>query len=152
MARLDVKEEGLDRTGFLERCIYPAYHQGLAALALRAALPLALLGRGWKQMPEFASHAVGPIRGLEPLSIALGVCGALIHPLPESAAHPIEALGLGIVQPAGLTAESFVETARQALREPKPPRRVQTAVLSRGLIEKLINDAANSQSRPVPGR
>jgi hypothetical protein len=152
MAQLDVKEEGLDRASFLERCIYPAYHQGLAALALRAALPLVLLGRGWKQMPEFAPHAGGPIRGLQPLSIALGVCGALIHPSPDSAAHPVEALGLGIVQPAGLTPQGFVETARRALRGLSPPQRAQTAVLSRALIEKLINAAANSQSRPVSGQ
>lgn len=138
MAKLDVKEEGLDRTSFLERCIYPAYHQGLAGLALRAALPLALLGRGWKQMGEFASHAVGPIHGLEPLAIALGVCGALIHPSPESAAHPIEALGLDVVQPAGLTPERFAERARQALRQPSPASRAQTAVLTKALIEKLI--------------
>lgn len=138
MAKLDVKDEGFDQSSFLDRLIYPAYHQGLAGLALRAGLPLALLGRGWLEIPEFAPYACGPISGLEPLFIALSDCGALIHPLPEMMAHPIYTLGLPIVQPAGLTSARLVQAASRALRGKSPPARPPTPVLTKDLIQTML--------------
>lgn len=139
MAKLDIREEGMDRAAFLERLIYPAYHQGLAGLATKAGLPLALLGQGWDQMPQFAAHAAGAIRSMGALAIALGDCGALIHPSPQSASHWVEALGITLVQPAGMTAERFVQTARRALAQPPSIPHPKHPVLGRDPIQKLLH-------------
>jgi hypothetical protein len=139
MARLEVRDEGMDRRAFLERLILPAYQKGLAGLARRAGLPLALLGRGWSEIPELAPHAVGPIGSMEALAMALGDCGALIHPSPLPTAHPVQAMGLCVVQPAGSTAERFVQSARQALRSGSNARGAKSPILCRALVQKLID-------------
>jgi len=141
MAKLDVREEGLDRLAFLDRLIYPGYHQGLAELARRAGLPLALLGRGWDQMPQFAPHAAGPIRSMAALAIAVADCGALIHPSPQPTSHCVEALGIAVVQPAGMTGDRFVQSARRASAQARPPQRPQHPVLSKSIVQNLIDQA-----------
>jgi hypothetical protein len=141
MAKLDVREEGIDRRAFLERLILPAYHRGLAGLARRSGLPLALLGRGWSEIPELAPHAVGPICSMEALAMALGDCGALIHPSPRPMAHPVEAMGLCVVQPAGSTVERFVQSARRALGGGCKAGGAKSPILSRAIVQKLIGQA-----------
>jgi hypothetical protein len=110
--QMGITEQGFDAITFLERLILPAYHQGLARQMLREKIPLVLFGRGWMDIEEFRPHAAGPMRSPRDLSTALATCAAVIHPIPNDAAHPAESFGLPIIRPT-----------LSGLRQTKTPQR-----------------------------
>jgi hypothetical protein len=138
MARFKIAAEGFDHRLFLEQLIFPAYHQGLARMLISAGLKIKLLGKGWDRMSEFAPHAHGPVASVAELSAALESCSALVHTVPLKQAHPLDAMGLPVVQPAGLTADRFLAAVRQAMASPFPAKPAQVAPLSRGRVCTLV--------------
>ena len=110
-----VADEGLDRPQFVDGLILPAYAQSVARLLIGAALPLRLFGAGWRDLPEFAPHAAGPVPDRRALERVAHASAALAHPWPARHAHPIEALGRPVVRAAGSHAAALIHSARSAL-------------------------------------
>jgi hypothetical protein len=114
MAKLELTDEHIDRAWFIDQLVFPAYHQGVARLLIRERVPMLLFGNNWSQIDEFLDFTGGPITSPADLREALSQCGCLIQPWPMTQTHPIHALEIPIVSPAGKTVRSFIEKARQA--------------------------------------
>lgn len=114
MAKLELTDQHIDRAWFIDQLVFPAYHQGLARLLIREHVPMLLFGSNWSQIDEFLDFTGGPITSPADLREALTQCGCLIQPWPMTQTHPIHALEIPIVTPAGKTVRSFIEKARQA--------------------------------------
>jgi hypothetical protein len=129
--RMNIKQDGFSPALFLEKLIIPAYQQGLARLMLREKMPLVLLGRGWLKIPEFHAHSAGPMRSIQDLATALAACRMIIHPMPNPSAHPVDAMGLPVLQPTVTGLKKFL-----ALKTNSAARRM--TVLSREAVDRLI--------------
>jgi hypothetical protein len=138
IARCQLPVENLDRALFIEKLIFPAYHQGLARALLAAGLPLALFGKGWLDIPEFREFSAGPIGHSQELIDGLATCAALIDPVPTKNLHQIESLDRPVLQPAGRPLHSFIQLIRQSLKQRPTPRKAAASPLSRGRIASII--------------
>jgi hypothetical protein len=142
MARLNIRDEQFDRAMFFDHLIRPARQQALARLLLKNKIPLALYGAGWPDLPEFQTHAQGPIDSLQSLSAALTSCRAIIEPYPTG-----REFGAGLPV-AAIAAHQFSEiqllnNIRQTLAAPRkeqsPPSATAATAIDAALIRSLIN-------------
>jgi len=137
MARLNIREEGFDRATFFENLIVPAYKRGLSCFLARNGIPLALFGRGWKEIPELKSHAFGPIENLRDLANAVLKCRAVVQAFP----HKYVAAGglpVPVIQIGGLTASQFLREVRQTLNGKPRSGRASFAILGREQILSVL--------------
>ena len=130
MRRLGIGPEGFEQNRFVEDLILPAYQQGLARRALKAGLPLRLYGRGWGTIPDFASHAAGPIDSHRDLLNAARQSAALLHVWPVAGFHPIQTLGRPVVRSHARSSSAWIDDCRKALKLGPPAPGTSHAVLS----------------------
>ena len=88
MSRFNIRDEKFDRGLFFDRLIAPAYKRGVALFLLKNGIRVALFGRGWNEMAEFKSCAMGPIENLADLTHAISQCDAILQPIPIEASRP----------------------------------------------------------------
>jgi hypothetical protein len=150
MARFNIAEEGFDRSLFWDRLIAPAYQMGLCRFLLRSGVPLAIFGRGWKDLAEFQPHARGEIAGLDDLTAAVSQCTALLQPLPMhhgSTGAPLRPT----IQPAGLAPAALLKRVREALNNPKTDHDPGAARLNKSHILPLLSPPC-AQAAHAPDR
>jgi len=141
MNHLAVADHGLDHRRFIEELIVPCYQQALAAQLLKSNLPLRIFGEGWRQIPQFANHAAGPINSREQLKSAIQISAALVHLWPINHVHPIDAAGPPVIRlsPRGLAA--FVADARLAPATGLKPARPVTDSIDMVSIARTLRAA-----------
>ncbi|MGD0461828.1 MAG: hypothetical protein ABSB74_04995 [Tepidisphaeraceae bacterium] len=143
MDRFHIADEAFDRNLFMERLIVPAYQQGLCRLVMRQGIPLALFGRGWKDIPEFKDCAQGPIDSADELALGVSKCRAVLQVFPEGQGA-MGALPVTVIQPGGLNSHQLLNEIRQALNTKPPPRQTDPQVLARSRILPFIRPTASS--------
>ena len=125
MRQLGIGADGFPIQRFVDHLIVPAYQQGVARALLRQKRPLALHGDGWRQIPDFAPHAHGPVATRAEFAERLASSRSLVHVWPTRHAHPIDFVGRPVVRPGAATAPQQTEkapplsgaTLREILRE-----------------------------------
>ncbi|MGD0388642.1 MAG: hypothetical protein ABSC42_06760 [Tepidisphaeraceae bacterium] len=137
MARLNIREEGVDRAAFFENLIVPAYKRGLSCFLSRNGIPLALFGRGWEEIPELKSHACGPIESVPDLANAVWRCRAVLQPFPGQCGAT-GGLPVPVIQIGGLTANQFLREVRQTLNGKPRSGRLTFATLGREQILSVL--------------
>ena len=115
MRKLDIPAESLSTARFVLELILPAYQQSLARLLLRNKIPLALFGKGWDLLPEFAAHASGIVSSREHLRQIASDHPALVHVWTNTGPHPMDALGAPVLRRRGSIDSTFASDARQLL-------------------------------------
>ncbi|MDP9173870.1 MAG: hypothetical protein M3O30_08395 [Planctomycetota bacterium] len=146
--RMNLAEKGLDQDLFLEQLVLPAYHQGLARWMIKSGFAITLIGAGWEEIGEFEKYARGPAKTFDSLGAMLKDCGIVVHPSPLNWVHPIENLGLPVVQPAGRSPQFFAGAVRDALLGKAWIESSQIPPISRGRILSLV-DGMNWPARPT---
>jgi hypothetical protein len=147
MKRLDVLDDGFDRSAFLGRLIFPAFQQGLARMLASAGLPLRLYGQGWSEVPDLKPFAAGAITSAGSFRAAIATAAAVVHVWPLPFPHPIDAVPKPVVRPA-CTREAFLRSAGAALRAPSAAAaRAEAQRLSAALLLSVLG-ASRSCSEP----
>ncbi len=131
---MGIAAELIDRRGFGEGLILPAYQQGLARLLLKAGIPLRLHGRGWEELDEFRYTASGAVKTREEFYRAIGNARALVDPWLTRAG--LGWLGKPIVRPTGRRSESLIRDAKLALTGSMQPRASSAGA---NLAETILN-------------
>lgn len=114
MARFNIRDEGFERPLFFDLLIAPAYKRGLALFLQKNGIRVALFGRGWTDMPEFKSIALGPIENMTALNRAVSHCRAIIQPYPDRA-NITAGLPLPTIQTIGLHPARLLGHIRETL-------------------------------------
>jgi hypothetical protein len=138
MNRLSIGPDGFNRAIFLNTLVTPAYQQGLARVLLAARLPLRLFGRGWRDRPEFAPHAAGPITSRPDLLCAASSAAALVRATPGAFPHAITTLGRPVVTPVAGPPAAFLSSATSALSGRTPQSRATAPTLTADLVLALL--------------
>jgi len=116
--RFDIPDQMLDSATFLDRLIAPAYQQAMARRAINNGYALALIGRGWDQLPEFAPYAVGDAQSVADLARLLGRCHLLLEPFPTHCSVAA-ALPLPLIRPAEISVAGAAVKLQKSLRRHK---------------------------------
>ncbi len=136
MKRFNIADEGFDRALFFERLIAPAYKMGLARFLMRGGIRLAVYGRRWKEIPEFASVARGSIASLGNLVDAIAECDALLEPFPghHGTAEP---LPLPVVRVQSASADALKREIHQTLNRKSQSVSFRLKPLDAKIVESL---------------
>lgn len=141
-AKMSISEEGFDAARFVNELLLPTYDQSLARLLLKAGLPLALWGREWSAMDEFACHWHGTLDTRQEFHCAIRQATVLVQPWPQDN-HPgrweIQSFARPILHAAGQTRLSLARRASELLRHPPPAPSVTCAhpTLSAALLQHV---------------
>jgi hypothetical protein len=140
MARFNIRDEKFERGIFFDRLIAPAYKRGLTLFLLKNGIRVALFGRGWNEMPEFKSNAMGPIENLAALARAVSQCHAILQPYPD---RTITAAGLPLpmIRTVGLHSARLLGRIRETLGG-KPSVTSNPTPLNRNAIASLLGPVA----------
>jgi hypothetical protein len=132
--QLNIDLETLDKPGFIEHLILPAYQQGLARLLIAAGLPIRLCGRGWELIPEFTNHAQGPLITRSDFQTAVDSSTAF------------DAAGKPVLHRWGREPSLFIRDARRILGASHPRVMVDAGDCNRlgRMVIKLIGQARAS--------
>jgi hypothetical protein len=136
MSRFNIRDENFDRALFHDRLIAPAYKRGLATLLVKNGIRVALFGRGWSEIPELKSNAMGEISNLHDLTLAVSQSRAILQPFPRQNVPPA-ALPLHIVQTDGVHPSRLIGRIRQALSDITAPPGPASSILNADLIASL---------------
>jgi hypothetical protein len=137
MARFNIGDDGFERPLFFNRLIAPAYKRGLCLFLLKNEIPLVLFGRGWSEMTEFKSHAIGPIENTADLSRAVSKCHAILQPYPDR--NSVTAgLPLPRIQTIGFHPARLLGRIRQTLNSATTFKESNSMPLSKDVITSLL--------------
>ena len=137
MRKLNIASETLPKHRFIADLILPAYQQSIARLLLREKLPVKLFGAGWERLPEFAPHACCAVESREKLREIASDSAGLVHILPSSLPHPIDALGKPVLRCRSSNRTSFISDAKQILTGRFVAPLSTLSPLSREMIENI---------------
>ena len=127
MSRFNIRDEKFDRGLFFDRLIAPAYKRGVALFLLKNGIRVALFGRGWNEMAEFKSCAMGPINNLADLTHAISQFDAILQAYPDRS--PAAAgLPLPMIRTVGLHSARLLGRIRETLSRNAPVDRNPTCL------------------------
>jgi hypothetical protein len=98
LRRANIADDTVDATLFINRLIIPAYQQALVRILHKSGIDVALFGRGWHTIEEFARQSRGEINTPDALAHAIHSCTALVHVWPNACTHPIDAAGRPVLR------------------------------------------------------
>ncbi|MCS7032839.1 MAG: hypothetical protein NZ561_02465 [Phycisphaerae bacterium] len=131
MQRYQIAGAGLDRRRFLEELIVPAYAVAVARILCRSGVHLALYGRGWDQFEELLRFWRGPVHNRREFRSAVAVARCLVHAVPSSRPHPIDATG----RPVARYREGKVAGLLRAVRSPTQTIKPRQSLV--GAVQRL---------------
>ncbi len=141
MARFNIRDEKFERGLFFDRLIAPAYKRGLTPFLLKNGIRVALFGRGWDEMTEFKSCAMGPIENLAGLTRAVSQCTAILQAYPDRNAASA-GLPLPMIRTIGLHPARLLGRIRETLNSRNATWQSDPTPLSKDLIIAVLRGVA----------
>jgi hypothetical protein len=143
MARFNIRDEKFERGIFFDHLIAPAYKRGLTLFLMKNGIRLALFGRGWNEMTEFKSCAMGPIENLADMTRAVSQCHAILQPYSDRTITTA-GLPLPMIRTIGLHPARLLGRIRETLGG-KPSVKSNPTPLNGNAITSLLSEIRNSK-------